>query len=270
MQNFQKRILLFTLLLLFIFPIENFAQTKIGLLPIKISYDKDDNKSIKELKAELDAKLEEIKNRKPSDEKEKVNDGDEKDDYVEEEIAKAKALNEYEKQFSIMLTENLMTYLAKDKIELTEINVDEMTKEEKTGEKEFYNNASLNIIADIAKTANKFKLKKAEVSALENDKPSEFIQTIAKKYDKQFIIYLSAVGKYERTVKNKNYRVNNTDLKGTLGWLDVKVLIFEKTEGKMIYINRHKFAHNDTIFIRDKDFEKFGKKVAKQIKKAIE
>ena len=152
-----------------------------------------------------------------------------------------------------------------------------MSKEEREGEKLFYSNASKNLIAQIAKEVSKGKLKKLKTSALENEEPSVFIQTVAEKYEKEYVIYLRALGSYEGTHKNKRYKVNNTDLRGPIGGLNVDVLIFEKTEGKMIYINDYDVARYTNksgiisgAFIHDSSFEKFGKKMAKKIKQAID
>ena len=62
------------------------------------------------------------------------------------------------------------------------------------------------------------------------------------------------------------------------GGLNVDLLIFEKTEGKMIYLTDHDLANysrssssgiSSGASIYDKLFVKFGKKMAKKIKKAI-
>ncbi len=263
MKYFPLKKLLFIFLITFIFSMDNFAQTKIGLLPIKISFDKKDERSSKERLADMKATLEELKNRKESDN-------------IEVNNKKKEELNGYEEQFVIMLTKNLKDYLSKEEIELTEIDVDEMTSEEREGEKLFYTNVSKNQIARIAKEAYKRKLKKPKTLALENDEPSIFIQNVAKKYEKEYIIYLKAIGSYERTHKRKKYRVNNTDLNGPVGALSVDVFLFEKTEGKMIYLTDHELARYSRssgivsgAFIHDSSFESFGKKVAKKINKAI-
>lgn len=270
MKKNYSRNLIFFLIMIFVFPTGSFGQTKIGLLPIRISFDKKDERSSKERLADIRARLEELKNKKKSD------DDEVEDNNKDEEKGE---LNEYEEQFVIMLTKNLKDYLAKEEIELTEINVEEMSKEERKGEKTFYSNASRNIIAQIAKEASKGKFKKLKTSALENEEPSVFIQTVAKKYEKEYAIYMSVTGSYENTIKNKLYRVNKTNLKGVSGSLNVNLLIFEKTKGKMIYLTKHSLANYSRsspsgilsgASIYDKLFVKFGKKVAKKIKKAID
>jgi len=216
----------------------------------------------------MKAKLEALKNQEKSDKKKN-----------KEEENNKKELNEYEEQFAIMLRENLIEYLAAEEIELADIDVENMTEEEREGEKIFYSNTSKNLLAKVFKDASKRKIRKLKTSTLENNEPSIFIQTITKKYDKEYIIYLQANGDYEHTIKNKRYRVNNTNLKGVSGRLSVHLLIFEKNEGKMIYLTDHRLAGYTTdsttrmksgASIYDKLFEKFGKKMARKVKKAIE
>lgn len=268
MKKFNAKNLIFLFLIISLFPTENFAQTKIGLLPISISFDKKDKRSSKERIAEMKAKVEELKKKK-----EPISDQEWR------EKRKEKKENEYEEQFVIMLRKNLIEQLAEEEIDLTEVNVEDMTEEEREGERIFYTNMNRNMMAKVAKDASKRKIKKPKTSALENDEPSFFIQTVTKKYDKEYVIYMRAIGNYEKTHKNKRYRVNNTDLRGPVGSLSVDVIIYEKAKGKLVCFLEHNLGGYSTdsstgvksgTFIYDGNFEKFGKKMAKKIKKAIE
>lgn len=259
-KNKVKTLLLF-LLTLHIFPLEHFAQIPVGILPLKVSFNKYDKNS--KTLAGANAQLQELIERKRAEAKgEKI----------------IYETNEYEKQFMIMLQENLTKQLAKEKIKLEAVNLDEMTEEEELEEKRFYINASKNLVAHQTKIASKGKFKKPDVSSLENDEPSIFIQKVAEKNEKEYIIYLKATGSYMKTIKDKRYSINNTELKGPEGNLLVSVLVFEKTTGKMLEILQHEIggytrepnsASKSGTLIRDKHFEKFGKKMTKKILKII-
>lgn len=261
MKKNKLKTLLIILLTLHIFPLENLAQIPVGLLPVEVSFKKYDKNS--NTLAGANTQLQELIERKRAEANE------------EKLIYES---NEYEEQFMIMLQENLAEQLAKEKVKLEAVNIDEMTEEERAEEKLFELNLRKNLVAHHAKLASKGKFKKPNLSSLENDEPSVFIQKVAEKYEKEYIIYIKAIGTYRRTIKDKRYRVNNTDLRGPEGNLVVNVIVFEKTTGKMLEILQHEIGRltrsNDSngvsgTFLRDKLFEKFGKKMAKKILKII-